>query len=88
MLYFIFTATNQPSCYQTGGFFIEVGALDGETFSNTLYFEKSLGWKGLLIEPNPESFAQLSSKNRKAYSIQAGLSLSRTSDNASFRLQV
>ena len=35
------------------GFFIEAGANDGIQQSNTLYFEKYLGWKGLLIEPIP-----------------------------------
>ncbi len=35
------------------GFFIEVGANDGISQSNTLYFEKYKGWKGLLIEAIP-----------------------------------
>lgn len=33
------------------GFFVELGAIDGVTFSNTLFFEKNMGWKGILIEP-------------------------------------
>jgi FkbM family methyltransferase len=33
-----------------GGFFVEFGATNGVTFSNTLYFENS-GWAGLLVEP-------------------------------------
>ncbi len=36
------------------GFFIEAGANDGISQSNTLLFEKKLKWKGLLIEPIPE----------------------------------
>lgn len=36
------------------GFFIEVGANDGISQSNTMYFEKYEGWKGLLIEAIPE----------------------------------
>jgi FkbM family methyltransferase len=36
------------------GFFVEAGANDGINQSNTLYFEKYLNWKGLLIEPIPE----------------------------------
>lgn len=35
------------------GIFIEVGATDGYTESNTYYLEKFRGWKGLLIEPIP-----------------------------------
>lgn len=44
------------ACYlrMKKGFFIEAGANDGVTQSNTLYFERYLGWRGLLIEPVPE----------------------------------
>ncbi|KAK7083834.1 hypothetical protein SK128_014576 [Halocaridina rubra] len=56
------------------GFFIEAGAVDGEYLSNTLYFERELGWRGLLIEPFPNSYSSLLKKNRKAYSINAALS--------------
>lgn len=45
------------------GFFIEVGANDGLSQSNTLYFEKYYGWRGLLIEAVPE-LAEKSVKNR------------------------
>jgi FkbM family methyltransferase len=34
------------------GFFVEAGAYDGVTFSNT-YLLETLGWKGLLVEPHP-----------------------------------
>jgi len=34
------------------GFFVELGANDGLTQSNTLYLEKKLGWRGILIEPS------------------------------------
>jgi hypothetical protein len=36
-----------------GGKFIEIGALDGRTYSNTLYFEKKWDWRGILIEGHP-----------------------------------
>lgn len=36
------------------GFFVEAGANDGVTQSNTCYFERYRGWRGLLIEPIPE----------------------------------
>ncbi|MGJ9412775.1 FkbM family methyltransferase [Aeromicrobium sp. CF4.19] len=35
------------------GYFVEVGALDGDELSNTFYFEKALGWTGVLVEANP-----------------------------------
>lgn len=40
------------------GFFVELGANDGLTQSNTAYFEKSRGWKGVLIEPSPNKFLE------------------------------
>ena len=41
------------------GFYIECGANDGVNQSNTWYFEKELGWNGLLIEPIDEVFKEL-----------------------------
>jgi FkbM family methyltransferase len=38
------------------GFFIEVGANDGFTQSNTYYLEKFLDWRGILIEGIPALF--------------------------------
>ncbi|KAK7082258.1 hypothetical protein SK128_012800, partial [Halocaridina rubra] len=57
------------------GTFVELGALDGEYDSNTLYFERELGWTGILIEPNPDSFNKLITKGRKSFCIQAAASL-------------
>lgn len=45
------------------GFFVEVGAHDGRSFSNSFFFERNLGWSGICIEPNPAIFEQLV-KNR------------------------
>ena len=38
------------------GFFVELGANDGVTQSNSLYFELKRNWKGVLIEPSPYNF--------------------------------
>jgi FkbM family methyltransferase len=35
------------------GFFIEAGAFDGYTQSNTYFLERACGWRGLLVEPVP-----------------------------------
>lgn len=35
------------------GFFVELGAGDGVTLSNTYWLEVTKGWYGLLIEPDP-----------------------------------
>jgi FkbM family methyltransferase len=47
------------------GVFVDVGAYDGEKFSNSLFFERSMGWTGLCVEPLPSAFAKLKS-TRKA----------------------
>ena len=39
-----------------GGIFIEAGADDFVTDSNTLWFEMKHGWGGVLVEPNPLRF--------------------------------
>jgi FkbM family methyltransferase len=41
--------------YQNG-YFVELGANDGFTQSNTLAFENKKGWRGVLIEPSPHLF--------------------------------
>lgn len=43
------------------GIFVDIGAYDGTTFSNTLFFEQSLGWTGLCVEPLPTEFEKLRS---------------------------
>jgi FkbM family methyltransferase len=41
------------------GFFLDIGAHDGMSFSNTYFFEKELGWKGICFEPLPHLFKKL-----------------------------
>jgi len=48
----------EPYIKSRRGFFVEAGANNGIRQSNTLYFEKYMGWKGLLIEPIPELAAE------------------------------
>lgn len=38
------------------GFFVEAGAHDGFSDSNTYFLEKIKGWRGLLIEPMPGNY--------------------------------
>ena len=47
------------------GVFIDIGAHDGISFSNSYYFEKYLGWTGICIEPHPDRFHELKN-NRTA----------------------
>lgn len=53
------------------GFFFEVGGYDGETYSNSLYFEKYLNWTGILVEPDGANLKRLRSKNRKAWVVKS-----------------
>ena len=57
------------------GFFIECGANDGVNQSNTWYFEKSLNWRGILIEPLKDKFLELK-KNRSHKNYFYNLALS------------
>ncbi len=41
------------------GYFVELGANDGISQSNTKYFELFRNWSGLLIEPEPKNFKKL-----------------------------
>ncbi len=43
------------------GFFIDIGASDGITGSNTYFFEKHLGWTGICVEPVKQQFEKLKS---------------------------
>eukprot|EP00871_Galdieria_phlegrea_P005875 jgi/Galph1/775/GphlegSOOS_G5517.1 len=45
--------------YRTQGTFVELGALDGVLYSNTMFFEKFLNWSGVLIEPVPSNYRKL-----------------------------
>lgn len=47
------------------GTFVDVGAHDGISINNTLYFETMHNWKGINIEPNPTVYGKLV-KNRPA----------------------
>lgn len=55
---------------KSNGIFLDIGAHDGKTFSNSYFFEKYRNWKGICIEPLPEIFKKLN-KNRSAITINA-----------------
>lgn len=45
------------------GTFIDIGANDGKTFSNT-YELANRGWRGVLVEPSPKAFSQLKENHK------------------------
>jgi FkbM family methyltransferase len=56
------------------GFYVELGAADGVSLSNTKMFRDFLGWRGLLIEPVPELFERLKMKRPGDILVNAAVS--------------
>ena len=86
-----YSQANQSSYVDTSlnhrqnGFYVECGAFNGIKFSNTLFFEVSRQWSGLLIEANQGAFNELMGLHRKAYALNACLSPSNEPQNMTFR---
>ncbi len=57
----------------TDGFFIELGAMDGILYSNSLFFERNLNWSGVLIEPTRQ-FDQLINNRPNCYNFNYAVS--------------
>ena len=71
--------------HRRNGFFVECGAADGLAFSNSLFFELTHNWTGLLIEANPSEYGSLLQLNRKAYVLNACLSPTRRPGRMQFK---
>jgi FkbM family methyltransferase len=63
------------------GFFLDIGAHDGRTYSNSLVFEQ-LGWRGACVEPLPAVYERLR-RNRRCDCYQAALA-GRSAPEAGF----
>lgn len=59
--------------FKQNGVFIEIGAHDGKSCSNTLFFEEYRNWTGLCIEPGPTEFKKLQ-ENRKSINLNCCVS--------------
>ena len=57
--------------FKTEGFFVDIGAHNGVSLSNTKFLE-DLGWDGICIEPHPNVFKQLVD-NRKCKKVNCAL---------------
>lgn len=55
------------------GFFVDVGAHDGVTINNTLFFEKNDGWRGINIEPLAHIFEKLKLNRPECININAAV---------------
>lgn len=58
---------------EPGGIFIEVGANDGFTQSNTYWLEHFRGWRGILVEPDPAVAIECRRNRPKAFLVNAAL---------------
>ena len=57
---------------QERGFFVELGANDGISQSNTKHLEMFLGWDGILVEPYPGNFKKLAkTRSARTHSVNA-----------------
>jgi len=56
------------------GFFVECGAADGCTESSCKFFEESLAWTGINIEPVPTSYKLLIKNRPKSRNLNVALS--------------
>jgi FkbM family methyltransferase len=59
--------------HRMGGTFLEMGALDGIMFSNTLALETLLGWRGVLIEASPVNYGLLQEQRKTQVVINAAV---------------
>ena len=50
---------------------VEMGANDGLHMSNSFFFSKTLGWRALLIEGNPEVYKRISLHRPEAERVNA-----------------
>ncbi|CAM9515849.1 unnamed protein product, partial [Ectocarpus fasciculatus] len=55
----------------TSGTFLELGALDGKLYSNTLVLENKMLWKGILIEGSPKSYHALKTNRPEQIAVNA-----------------
>lgn len=55
------------------GFFIDIGAHDGQSSSNSLFFEENRNWNGICIEPGINEYKSLC-ESRKSININACIS--------------
>ena len=55
------------------GFFVEAGAYDGLTQSNTAIFERHFGWRGILVEPSASQIDSILYNRPHSVVVQAAL---------------
>jgi FkbM family methyltransferase len=54
-------------------YFVEMGARNGLDDSNTLFYEETLGWRGLLVEAQPAFYEHLSRNRPRAHVLHGAI---------------
>ena len=71
------------------GTFVELGAFDGVTESNSQLFERCLNWTGVLVEPNPRAWEALREHRAarpRAHLYHASPTCNESDDDATARI--
>jgi len=63
--------------HKRDGYFVEAGASVGTISSNTYVLERDYGWRGLCVEPHPDSYVELV-KNRRCATVNCCLTAENT----------
>ncbi len=63
------------------GFYVEAGAYDGYTESNTYYLERFKGWTGVLVEAIPALYAECVRRRPRSYVANCALVSSEFPDD-------
>lgn len=66
------------------GVFVDVGANDGETYSQTAFFQRSRQWAGVCIEPQPERYSELLRTRPHCISFNVAISSLHQNNNLTF----
>lgn len=63
------------------GFFVDVGAHDGVTINNTLFFEKERGWTGVNVEPIQSVYDKLVDNRPSCINLNCAISAEEGEQN-------
>ncbi|KAL7464458.1 hypothetical protein ACHAXS_004791 [Conticribra weissflogii] len=66
------------------GSYVELGAFTGKEESNTMFFDKCLGWPGLLIEAQPQSYEKVIKNRPNAIKMSFSPTCENDNETAAF----
>lgn len=66
------------------GSYVEVGSFDGRSESNTRFFDRCLGWEGLLIDANPQMYDKTNANRPYAHRVNFSPSCKKSGETVKF----